>query len=102
MEKMAENGPARGLARARRRGRFRSLCLGRILAAASVDRPRFGPSTVMRGLDPRVHDELPLSKPSEFPASRRIMDCRVKPGNDNAPYRKIFSKKEKGFFASRR
>jgi hypothetical protein len=37
----------------------------------------------MRGLDPRIHDELPLEKTYErFPDSKRIVDCRVKPGND--------------------
>jgi hypothetical protein len=30
---------------------------------------------VMRGLDPRIH---PFGKKS----SQRLMDCRVKPGND--------------------
>ena len=38
---------------------------------------------VMRGLDPRIHDEAPLGKTYEKPSvAKRIMDCRVKPGND--------------------
>jgi hypothetical protein len=38
---------------------------------------------VMRGLDPRIHDERQPRSPyvRTFP-SRVIMDCRVKPGND--------------------
>jgi hypothetical protein len=38
----------------------------------------------MRGLDPRIHDALPIMRalrslsPLTF-----IVDCRVKPGNDN-------------------
>jgi hypothetical protein len=39
-------------------------------------------STVMRGLDPRIHDE---SQPRKFlrqSPRHGLMDCRVKPGND--------------------
>jgi len=36
----------------------------------------------MRGLDPRIHDELLLDKPYCSAVGNRIMDCRVKPGND--------------------
>jgi hypothetical protein len=40
-------------------------------------------SAVMRGLDPRIHDEELQSQPYEgFDAGRVLMDCRVKPGND--------------------
>jgi hypothetical protein len=38
----------------------------------------------MRGLDPRIHDEAPLGKTYKKPSvAKRIMDCRVKPGNDS-------------------
>jgi len=37
----------------------------------------------MRGLDPRIHDELQLDKTYRFAIGNLIMDCRVKPGNDD-------------------
>jgi hypothetical protein len=37
---------------------------------------------VMRGLDPRIHDEVQARK-VVLPLPRKgLMDCRVKPGND--------------------
>ena len=37
----------------------------------------------MRGLDPRIHDELPRrALPKVLHSWIDIMDCRVKPGND--------------------
>jgi hypothetical protein len=36
----------------------------------------------MRGLDPRIHEEVQLEKPYDLRLSILIMDCRVKPGND--------------------
>ncbi len=38
---------------------------------------------VMRGLDPRIHDEMQQKKSyvGQY-LFRIIMDCRVKPGND--------------------
>jgi hypothetical protein len=38
---------------------------------------------VMRGLDPRIHDETPMCKALLQSFRPRIMDRRVKPGNDN-------------------
>jgi hypothetical protein len=35
----------------------------------------------MRGLDPRIH----LEKKSRL----KVMDCRVKPGNDGASFRRL-------------
>jgi len=38
---------------------------------------------VMRGLDPRIHDEMQHVKILHRPSLQKlIMDCRVKPGND--------------------
>jgi hypothetical protein len=38
---------------------------------------------VMPGLDPGIHDERPLGKSyASLPLPNRLMDCRVKPGND--------------------
>jgi len=37
----------------------------------------------MRGLDPRIHDEVKRTKILRRALSLRIMDCRVKPGNDS-------------------
>jgi hypothetical protein len=39
-------------------------------------------STVMRGLDPRIHDERQQAKQYCLSWWRTLMDCRVKPGND--------------------
>jgi hypothetical protein len=40
-------------------------------------------SFVMRGLDPRIHADLPQSKPlRQGRRSLFSMDCRVEPGND--------------------
>jgi hypothetical protein len=39
-------------------------------------------SAVMRGLDPRIHDESPHRK--AYRLNHLIMDCRVKPGNDRS------------------
>jgi len=36
----------------------------------------------MRGLDPRIRDELPRGKSYGSAIGNLIMDCRVKPGND--------------------
>jgi hypothetical protein len=38
---------------------------------------------VMRGLDPRIHDEAQRRKSYGLRKRRFIMDCRVKPGNDS-------------------
>jgi hypothetical protein len=52
--------------------------------AAPAERKACNSFGVMRGLDPRIHDALPFMRvlrslsPLTF-----IMDCRVKPGNDN-------------------
>jgi hypothetical protein len=40
-------------------------------------------SMVMRGLDPRIHDDAPLSTSVLLSLRNGLMDCRVKPGNDN-------------------
>src|SRR5215475_9504113 len=40
-------------------------------------------STVMRGLDPRIHDESQRVRALRAPLLQVIMDCRVKPGNDH-------------------
>jgi hypothetical protein len=40
-------------------------------------------SGVMRGLDPRIHDELPRGITLRLPLLNSLMDCRVKPGNDS-------------------
>jgi hypothetical protein len=37
----------------------------------------------MRGLDPRIHDEVQRHKPYGLRVSKLIMDCRVEPGNDS-------------------
>jgi hypothetical protein len=37
----------------------------------------------MRGLDPRIHDQLQHVKPLQLFLWSGLMDCRVKPGNDN-------------------
>src|ERR1043166_5926122 len=37
----------------------------------------------MPGLDPGIHDECKVEKPSRLCVRRGIMDCRVKPGNDS-------------------
>jgi hypothetical protein len=39
-------------------------------------------SAVMRGLDPRIHDERPHAKALLPLSGGSLMDCRVKPGND--------------------
>jgi hypothetical protein len=36
----------------------------------------------MRGLDPRIHDEGQQALTYVYSPLRVIMDCRVKPGND--------------------
>ena len=41
-------------------------------------------SGVMRGLDPRIHDELPRGMTLRPSLLNGLMDCRVKPGNDSA------------------
>jgi hypothetical protein len=38
----------------------------------------------MRGLDPRIHDEIPCCIALRLCSRRSLMDCRVKPGNDHA------------------
>jgi hypothetical protein len=38
----------------------------------------------MRGLDPRIHDEIPLCIALRLCLRRSLMDCRVKTGNDHA------------------
>jgi hypothetical protein len=40
-------------------------------------------SVVMRGLDPRIHDELQRAISFRLSSRHCLMDCRVKPGNDN-------------------
>jgi len=40
-------------------------------------------SAVMRGFDPRIPDEIPHVSTLRLSLRRRLMDCRVKPGNDN-------------------
>jgi hypothetical protein len=42
-----------------------------------------GLSGVMRGLDPRIHDEMPRRSPLRLSSRHGLMDCRVKPGNDS-------------------
>jgi len=37
----------------------------------------------MRGLDPRIHDEVQRAKSVLLYLRNGLMDCRVKPGNDN-------------------
>jgi len=41
-------------------------------------------SVVMRGPDPRIHDEAQQAVPLYWRHS--LMDCRVKPGNDSLAY----------------
>jgi hypothetical protein len=36
----------------------------------------------MRGLEPRIHDAIRRAETLRVPPLRFIMDCRVKPGND--------------------
>jgi hypothetical protein len=36
----------------------------------------------MRGLDPRIHDEMQLAKGVTAVGVSCLMDCRIKPGND--------------------
>jgi len=38
----------------------------------------------MRGLDPRIHDEIPRCIALRLCSRRSLMNCRVKPGNDHA------------------
>jgi hypothetical protein len=38
--------------------------------------------SVMRGLDPRIHDEAQIQNSCDSDRLRCLMDCRVKPGND--------------------
>ena len=38
---------------------------------------------VMRGLDPRIHEEAQPARPLRLCMLSGLMDCRVKPGNDN-------------------
>ena len=38
---------------------------------------------VMHRLDPRIHDDSPLSTPLLLSLWHGLMDCRVTPGNDN-------------------
>src|ERR1043166_4989207 len=45
--------------------------------------------SVMRGLDPRIHDERHHEKAVLPPWRRGLMDCRVKPGNDRVELRVI-------------
>jgi hypothetical protein len=40
-------------------------------------------SGVMRGLDPRIHEESPDLTTLRLSLRGSLMDCRVKPGNDN-------------------
>jgi hypothetical protein len=47
-----------------------------------VTSTRTVPSVVMRGLDPRIHDDAPLSTSVLLSLWPSQMDCRVKPGND--------------------
>jgi hypothetical protein len=37
----------------------------------------------MRGLDPRIHDEMPRRTSLRLSLLHSLMDCRVKPGNDS-------------------
>jgi hypothetical protein len=37
---------------------------------------------VMRGLEPRIHEAVQRPRPYGCSPLRFIMDCRVKPGND--------------------
>jgi|KBSMisStandDraft_5_1062788.scaffolds.fasta_scaffold114571_2 hypothetical protein len=39
--------------------------------------------SVMRGLDPRIHDEVQHGTPYVCVLLKCLMDCRVKPGNDH-------------------
>jgi len=47
-----------------------------------VMQSRAKPIDVMRGLDPRIHDEPPNGRSFRRTVRRGFMDCRVKPGND--------------------
>src|SRR3984893_2374802 len=77
--KTAMRPAARATCSKRRRGSFIDILAAwadrvtSIVADATADSPRIEPllSTVMRGLDPRIH------------LLAKRMDCRVKPGNDN-------------------
>jgi hypothetical protein len=40
-------------------------------------------SGVMRGLDPRIHDDTQRAMSLRPSLRCSLMDCRVKPGNDN-------------------
>jgi len=40
-------------------------------------------SGVMRGLDPRIHDETQYGTSLQPSLLQGLMDCRVKPGNDS-------------------
>jgi hypothetical protein len=44
-------------------------------------------SVVMRGLDPRIHDETQHGKVLRSSMLHGLMDCRVKPGNDSGGVR---------------
>jgi hypothetical protein len=41
------------------------------------------PLLVMRGLDPRIHDEAPRRTALRLSSPHGLMDCRDKPGNDS-------------------
>ena len=48
---------------------------------------RFRHLGVMPGLDPGIHDAMPLRKSFEkLSLAKLIVDCRVKPGNDGAEF----------------
>jgi len=48
-----------------------------------VEKTRTALSVVMRGLDPRIHDETQLGGVLRPSVLHGLMDCRVKPGNDS-------------------
>jgi hypothetical protein len=55
---------------------------GRAAARIESNGTRVCLSPVMRGLDPRIHDEAQQAEQYRRYWWRSLMDCRVKPGND--------------------
>jgi hypothetical protein len=50
-------------------------------------------SFVMPGLDPGIHDEMQhaIALQESPPLTHRVMDCRVKPGNDEREAENVFA-----------
>jgi hypothetical protein len=53
-------------------------------------------SAVMRGLDPRIHYESPRRKALRPSLRVRLMDCRVKPGNDRGEAVTVLLRRDAG------